>query len=406
MAQVTEEQPLVSIVIPVYNGSNFMRCAIDSALAQTYPDIEILVVNDGSTDDTRDIALSYGDKIRYFEKENGGVATALNLAIREMNGRYFSWLSHDDWYEPEKVETEMETLRRSGHMNQAVYSDYDIIEYPSGRRQRARDRRYGETRAETGWFAAIMGLIDGCSLLIPKTYFDEFGGFDESIRAANDYEQFFRMFRDRRVLHIEKTLVHYRQHARQVTWNYADMAAESDWFYAWAIPQLVRMEPTAGGVTLYEVFSLLLADMTGAGKRPETVARLKDYLRTANEPAHAAASRARLAEKIRSCPGGCYVYCAGRMAKKFVKNLRWRGLTISGASDTDPAKWGTAIDGLRILPPSDLPKDARIVVANAFPEEIAAQLRAQGFRHVETADTWDGDFLTTPIQKDLCEVLR
>ena len=90
--------PLVSIVIPVYNGSNFMREAIDSALAQTYPNIEILVVNDGSTDNTREIALSYGDKIRYFEKENGGVATALNLAIHEMKGEYFSWLSHDDWY--------------------------------------------------------------------------------------------------------------------------------------------------------------------------------------------------------------------------------------------------------------------------------------------------------------------
>ena len=80
------KNPLVSIIIPVYNGSNFMREAIDSALAQTYPNIEILVVNDGSTDNTREIALSYGDKIRYFEKENGGVATALNLAIREMKG--------------------------------------------------------------------------------------------------------------------------------------------------------------------------------------------------------------------------------------------------------------------------------------------------------------------------------
>ena len=66
---VQYDKPLVSIIIPVYNGSNFMREAIDSALAQTYPNIEIIVVNDGSTDNTREIALSYGDKIRYFEKE-------------------------------------------------------------------------------------------------------------------------------------------------------------------------------------------------------------------------------------------------------------------------------------------------------------------------------------------------
>ena len=97
--------PKVSIVIPVYNGANYLHESIDSALAQTYPNLEILVVNDGSTDDgaTEAIALSYGDKIRYFCKENGGVSSALNLGIRNMTGDYFSWLSHDDAYEPEKV---------------------------------------------------------------------------------------------------------------------------------------------------------------------------------------------------------------------------------------------------------------------------------------------------------------
>ena len=76
-------QPKVSIVIPVYNGANYLGEAIDSALEQTYENIEIIVVNDGSTDDgaTREIALSYGDRIRYFEKENGGVSSALNLGI-------------------------------------------------------------------------------------------------------------------------------------------------------------------------------------------------------------------------------------------------------------------------------------------------------------------------------------
>ena len=118
--------PLVSIVIPVYNGSNYMREAIDSALAQTYSNIEIIVVNDGSNDGgaTRDIALSYGDKIRYFEKENGGVSTALNLAIKNMRGQYFSWLSHDDVYLPEKVQTEIDALRKAGDMSRVVYSNW------------------------------------------------------------------------------------------------------------------------------------------------------------------------------------------------------------------------------------------------------------------------------------------
>jgi glycosyltransferase involved in cell wall biosynthesis len=78
--------PKVSIVIPVYNGSNYLKEAIDSALGQTSKDVEIIVVNDGSNDggQTEAIAKSYGDKIRYFYKENGGVASALNLGIKNM----------------------------------------------------------------------------------------------------------------------------------------------------------------------------------------------------------------------------------------------------------------------------------------------------------------------------------
>ena len=101
--------PLVSIVIPVYNGSNYLKEAIDSALGQTYKNIEVIVINDGSTDDnlTRNIALSYVDDIKYYEKENGGVASALNFGISKMEGNYFSWLSHDDVYKLEKIEKQI-----------------------------------------------------------------------------------------------------------------------------------------------------------------------------------------------------------------------------------------------------------------------------------------------------------
>ena len=98
-------KPLVSIVIPVYNGSNYMAEAIDSALSQTYENIEVVVVNDGSRDEGRsdDIAKSYGDKIRYFPKENGGSSSALNEGIKNMRGEWFSWLSHDDLYYKDKI---------------------------------------------------------------------------------------------------------------------------------------------------------------------------------------------------------------------------------------------------------------------------------------------------------------
>ena len=86
----TAFQPKVSIIIPVYNGAKYMREAIDSALAQTYPHVEVIVVNDGSTDNgaTAEIARSYGDRIRFFEKENGGVSSALNVGIRHITEGY------------------------------------------------------------------------------------------------------------------------------------------------------------------------------------------------------------------------------------------------------------------------------------------------------------------------------
>jgi len=85
--------PKVSIIVPVYNGSKYIRAAIDSALSQTYRNFELIVIDDGSVDDTRQIVESYGDRLQYFWKPNGGVASALNLGIEKMSGAYFSWLS-------------------------------------------------------------------------------------------------------------------------------------------------------------------------------------------------------------------------------------------------------------------------------------------------------------------------
>ena len=79
------DEPLVSIIIPVFNGADYVAEAIESALLQTYKRVEILVVNDGSDDnsETRNACEPYNDRIRYFEKENGGVSTALNFAIHK-----------------------------------------------------------------------------------------------------------------------------------------------------------------------------------------------------------------------------------------------------------------------------------------------------------------------------------
>ena len=122
-----EFSPLVSIVIPVYTGANYVAEAIDSALNQTYKNIEIIVVNDGSTDNTEKIVKSYGDKVRYFCKENGGTSTALNVGIKNMKGEYFSWLSHDDMYYPKKIFYQIEELKKLENKDTIIMTDLDGI---------------------------------------------------------------------------------------------------------------------------------------------------------------------------------------------------------------------------------------------------------------------------------------
>ena len=211
--------PLVSIVIPVYNGSNYMREAIDSALAQDYPNLEVLVINDGSKDDgkTAEIAKSYGDKIRYFEKENGGVSTALNLGIKEMKGEYFSWLSHDDRYYENKISTQVNYLIENNLLDENVitYTDYDIINEKSKVIGETEFRRYRPN--DKPELAMLRGLISGTALLIPKKALEEYGGFDTKYRCIQDYLLFFEFMKTYKYIYIPKTTNSTRVHAGQVT---------------------------------------------------------------------------------------------------------------------------------------------------------------------------------------------
>lgn len=206
--------PKVSIVIPVYNGSNYLRQAIDSALGQTYRNIEVVVVNDGSSDagETEEIARSYGEKIRYFPKENGGVATALNLGIRMMEGEYFSWLSHDDVYFPDKIERQVRQLQQAGR-DVILYGDHDFIDaashHLSGKRFRS------PNPAEFRLSLLYSHPVHGCTLLIPRRFLLEAGLFDESLRTTQDYDLWFRMASRHEFLHFTGALIASRVHPEQ-----------------------------------------------------------------------------------------------------------------------------------------------------------------------------------------------
>jgi glycosyltransferase involved in cell wall biosynthesis len=208
-------KPLVSIVIPVYNGSNFLAQAIDSALAQTYENVEVIVVNDGSRDGgkTRDVARSYGEKIRYFEKENGGVATALNFGIRQMRGAWFSWLSHDDLYDPRKLELQ---IAAAGQFAEpvVVYSNATVFS-ATGRDVCHRIARQANASMRCFLAFDVTTGLNGCSLLVPRTFFESYGAFDPALRFTQDYDLWFRLAKHVPFVGVEEPLVRSRSHPEQ-----------------------------------------------------------------------------------------------------------------------------------------------------------------------------------------------
>ena len=197
-------QPKVTIIIPVYNGSNFLTEAIESALAQTYPHCEILVINDGSCDDgaSERIAKSYGNRITYFRKENGGVSTALNFAFTRMSGEWFSWLSHDDLYYPQKIERQVaflnELLEKKPGIDltkitvrsatESIDRDGRIIKKPS-----YRDVATLESTIDTIIGNVFNYRLSGCSFLLPAACVNDVGGFAEHIRTVSDVEYWYRL---------------------------------------------------------------------------------------------------------------------------------------------------------------------------------------------------------------------
>ncbi|WP_342259561.1 glycosyltransferase family 2 protein [Candidatus Tisiphia endosymbiont of Metellina segmentata] len=220
MNKIINIYPKVSLVIPVYNGANYMREAIDSAVAQTYKNLEILVVNDGSNDngETERIALSYGNKIRYFSKPNGGVASALNLAIKEMKGEYFSWLSHDDVYNPNKIEHQINILNTLPNRNTIIYGGYEVIDHNSKSLSFIRpDKILSAKKCNIPLFPLMRGLIHGCALLIPIKYFCEIGTFDETLLTTQDYALWFEFLRIAPIHFDDHILIKSRTHLDQGT---------------------------------------------------------------------------------------------------------------------------------------------------------------------------------------------
>jgi glycosyltransferase involved in cell wall biosynthesis len=244
--------PKVSIVIPVYNGSNYLKEAIDSALAQTYKNIEIIVVNDGSTDNgaTEKIAKSYGKKIRYYSKENGGVATALNLGIEKMKGEYFSWLSHDDLYYPDKVEKQIRFLRGIQFKKVFLYANYSLLKdgvvtpVVHNHEMLVRKPRYSMLR----------GCVNGITVLIPKAILNEAGWLNPDLRVTQDYDYWRKIEGKYDFVHMQDVISVTRIHSDQDTQISPRVVEEGDALWIDMIKKLPQKTKIQYEGTLYNFY--------------------------------------------------------------------------------------------------------------------------------------------------------
>ena len=207
--------PKVTIVMPVMNGGRYFELALRSALSQTYRNIEIIVVNDGSTDggETERIALKYGDRIRYFSQENRGVSGALNTAIRHMTGDVFTWLSHDDLYLPHKTEAQVSFHQRLNRPDAILFTDYGLID-PDGKHFYTTDISL-ELLSEMPLLPLHRGFINGCTLYVPADIIKAFYPFDEALRYTQDYDLWLNISQEHEFFLQKEALVHYRTHPGQ-----------------------------------------------------------------------------------------------------------------------------------------------------------------------------------------------
>ncbi len=217
----TPSRPLVSVVLPTYNHARFLPRAIDSALNQTYEPIEIVAVDDGSTDETPAVLRAYGDRVRSVRQENGGPHAAFNRGVRESRGAWIAWLGSDDRFVADKIERQLRALEARPEAD-IVYSDTLVTH----------EGRNDVTVTRAGAFSPRRLLrvcfIHNGSLLVRRSVFDKVGYFDGADRCGGDWDFLLRAARAGcSFLYIPDPLYDAMDHANQVSKNRACMDASS-----------------------------------------------------------------------------------------------------------------------------------------------------------------------------------
>jgi hypothetical protein len=204
--------PTVSVIIHTFNNEEFIAETVESVLRQTYNDYEIIVVDDGSEDGTRDALLPYMQKIRYHYKENGGIASAKNAGISLSNAEFIAFLDHDDLWVPDKLKIQMEHFNSNPQVG-LVYAKYTSF----------RDGKELRTKPEKGYSGWIFkellskSFIQTSTVAVKKECLNAVGPYDESFTLGDEYDMFLRVAKRFQCGFVDKELTKYRVHDRNAS---------------------------------------------------------------------------------------------------------------------------------------------------------------------------------------------
>lgn|SRR3989338_6158303 len=185
--------PTVSVIIPVFNGALYIQRAVQSVLAQTYKDFEVIIVDDGSTDETKARVSPWiqEGRICYVYQENKGLAAARNTGIRQAKGKLFKFLDHDDFIYPKQLERQVLSLYNKPDSYISV-TNYEV-EFQNQNKKNI-DIWFGGGCQLTRFIENNIGPVH--AMLVPRRVIETAGGFDEKLSACEDWDLWLRLLLD------------------------------------------------------------------------------------------------------------------------------------------------------------------------------------------------------------------
>lgn len=225
---------LVSIIMPVHNGARYLREALECALSQSHTPVELVVVDDGSTDETPQILREFESRIRHIRQENKGAAAARNAAIEASTGELISFLDADDLWTPDKLRIQVEYLDKHPEID-LVASRWQVVE-PGTRIDLDSDVTGAvlSTDQVSDWIynELLMDcIIHTTTVVMRRRLVDKIGLFDMGLRRGQDYDYWLRASRATPIHRLQARLSIYRLHEQNSTWrpqpvNYAALVIE------------------------------------------------------------------------------------------------------------------------------------------------------------------------------------